>query len=558
MSYKLAIFDMDGTILDTLEDLTDSTNAALIANGFPPRTIEEVRSFVGNGIHRLIELAVPTGSDEASIESVFQTFTPYYKTHCAIKTKPYDGILALLEKLRAAGVKTAVVSNKADFAVQDLCRDYFPGLFDFAVGEKDGIRRKPSPDSVLHVLDTLHIEKKDAVYIGDSDVDLKTSQNAGMDVIMVGWGFREEAFLKELGAPFVVHSAEEVYAHIVTPKISFASDYMEGAHPDVLKRLLETNLLQTPGYGLDPFCESAKEKIRLACSCPEADIFFLVGGTQTNATVIDAFLPGYAGVLSADTGHISVHEAGAIEASGHKVLTIASENGRMIPSALASYLADYHADDSKDHMVYPGMVYLSQPTEYGTLYSLDQLKEIKAICVQYQIPLYIDGARLAFALACSENNVTLPDLAAYCDAFYIGGTKCGALFGEAVVFPQKDRIPHFFTTIKQHGALLAKGRLLGVQFDALFTDHLYDKIGRNGIEKADKIRAALTSHGYPLIYGSPTNQVFTIADAKKIETLAAKVDFSLFEKYDDTHALIRFVASFATTDEAIAVLEKAL
>ena len=257
-------------------------------------------------------------------------------------------------------------------------------------------------------------------------------------------------------------------------RLSFSCDYLEGAHPAILQRLCETNFAQTAGYGTDEYCESAREKIRAACGAPNAEIHFLVGGTQTNATVIDALLRSYEGVIAADTGHISVHEAGAIEFGGHKVLTLPQENGKITASQIRALLDQYEDDANRDHTVMPGMVYLSQPTEYGTLYSKKELAAISALCREKRLPLYIDGARLAYALACPENDVTLRDLAALCDIFYIGGTKCGALLGEAVVIPQPGLIPHFFTIIKQHGALLAKGRLLGIQFDTLFTDGLYE------------------------------------------------------------------------------------
>ena len=205
--------------------------------------------------------------------------------------------------------------------------------------------------------------------------------------------------------------------------LSFSCDYMEGAHPRILQRLIETNLVQTPGYGLDSYCTSAKEKIRSACQAPDADIFFLTGGTQTNATVIDAVLKGYQGVIAAETGHISVHEAGAIELGGHKVLTLPHQNGKISASQIRTLLETYENDANHDHMVMPGMVYLSHPTEYGTLYSKKELTEISSLCREYQIPLYVDGARLAYALACPQNDLTLADLAALCDVFYIGGTK---------------------------------------------------------------------------------------------------------------------------------------
>ena len=281
-------------------------------------------------------------------------------------------------------------------------------------------------------------------------------------------------------------------------KLCFASDYMRGAHPNIIRKLAESNLEGTGGYGFDPYTEAAKAKIRKACACENAQVYLLVGGTQTNATVIDALLRSYQGVLAAETGHISVHEAGAIEASGHKVLTLPHTNGKISPAAVRDYLTTFSADENRDHMVMPGMVYISHPTEYGTLYTRAELQALHEICAEYGIPLYLDGARLAYALACPDSDVTLADLAKYCDAFYIGGTKCGALFGEAVVIPDPKRIPGFFTIIKQHGALLAKGRILGIQFDELFRDDLYLRIGASAIRAADRIRKALVEKGYQL------------------------------------------------------------
>lgn len=336
--------------------------------------------------------------------------------------------------------------------------------------------------------------------------------------------------------------------------LSFSCDYMEGAHPRILQRLIETNLVQTPGYGLDSYCASAKEKIRSACQAPDADIFFLTGGTQTNATVIDAVLKSYQGVIAAETGHISVHEAGAIELGGHKVLTLPHQNGKISASQVRTLLETYENDANHDHMVMPGMVYLSHPTEYGTLYSKKELTEISSLCREYQIPLYVDGARLAYALACPQNDLTLADLAALCDVFYIGGTKCGALFGEAIVVPKPDFIPHFFTIIKQHGALFAKGRLLGIQFDTLFTDHLYETIGNSAIQAADQIRQALIQNGYQLCFGSPTNQIFCVMENAVMEQLAGQVEFGFWEAYDDSHTIIRFATSWATSPEQVEML----
>ena len=337
----------------------------------------------------------------------------------------------------------------------------------------------------------------------------------------------------------------------MTEHLFFACDYMEGAHPAIMQRLMETNLVKTSGYGLDEYCESAKEKIRSACGAPDAEVHFLVGGTQTNAAVIDALLKSYQGVIAAKTGHISTHEAGAIEFGGHKVMTLPHHNGKIDAAHIKAMLDGYDNDANHDHMVMPGMVYISHPTEYGTLYSRAELEKISSVCREHHIPLYLDGARLAYALACPENNVTLKDLAALCDAFYIGGTKCGALFGEAVVIPRPGLIPHFFTIIKQHGALLAKGRLLGIQFDTLFTDGLYDHIGDIAIKAADRIRRALAENGYELCFDSPTNQVFCIVEDSVMEKLAHYVEFSFWEKYDDTHTVIRFATSWATDMEDV-------
>ena len=337
-------------------------------------------------------------------------------------------------------------------------------------------------------------------------------------------------------------------------RISFSCDYMEGAHPTILQRLIETNFAQMPGYGADDYCESAREKIRAACSAPNAEVHFLVGGTQTNATVIDALLRSYQGVVAADTGHISVHEAGAIEFGGHKVLTLPHRNGKISAEQIASLLCVYEKDVNHDHTVMPGMVYLSQPTEYGTLYSREELSAISALCREKQLPLYVDGARLAYALACPENDVTLKDMAELCDIFYIGGTKCGALLGEAVVIPQPGLIPHFFTIIKQHGALLAKGRLLGLQFDTLFTDGLYQRIGEAALRAAEDIRTALRANGYQLCFASPTNQTFCLVDREQMEKLREYVDFSQWEVYDEMHTIIRFATSWATKDEDVCTL----
>ena len=333
----------------------------------------------------------------------------------------------------------------------------------------------------------------------------------------------------------------------MTEKISFASDYMEGAHPNILKRLADTNWQKMPGYGFDEIYLSAKERIRKACEAPNAEVEFLIGGTQTNAVMIDALLASYQGVIAADTGHISVHEAGAIEFGGHKVLTVPAKEGKIAADQIVAYAADYHNDANHDHMVMPGMVYLSQPTEFGTLYSKAELQAIHDVCRQYDMKLYVDGARLSYALACPENDVTMADLAKLCDAFYIGGTKCGALIGEAVVIPDAKLIPHLFTLIKQHGALLAKGRLLGIQFDELFKDDLYVKIAKEAIDYANQIRQCLKENDYQLYYSSPTNQTFFVIENQKMQELAQHAEFSFWERYDENHTIIRFATSWAST-----------
>ena len=286
----------------------------------------------------------------------------------------------------------------------------------------------------------------------------------------------------------------------------FENDYSEGAHEAVLRRLIDTNMEQLPGYGNDRYCEAAREKIRKACGCPEAEVYFLVGGTQTNAVVISAVLKQYEGVIAASTGHINGHEAGAVEYSGHKILTLPQEAGKITAGALREYLEAFYHDRNCEHMVFPGMVYISHPTEYGTLYSRRELQEISEVCGQYEIPLYLDGARLGYGLAAEASDVSLEDIARYTSVFYIGGTKVGALCGEAVVFT-KQAPRHFITEIKQKGALLAKGRLLGVQFDALFTDGLYLKIGKNAIETAETLRRAFLDKGYRIFLESPQSAV---------------------------------------------------
>lgn len=344
----------------------------------------------------------------------------------------------------------------------------------------------------------------------------------------------------------------------VEEKVSFASDYLEGAHPDVMNRLVVTNLLKSPGYGTDSFSHDASQKILTACSCPEGAVYFLSGGTQTNATVIDALLPQYEGVIAAESGHISVHEAGAIELSGHKVQTVPSHQGKIDAVELQGFIDKLQQDANHDHMVMPGLLYLSQPTEYGTLYTKKELTTLSTICHDRGVKVYVDGARLAYALAADSNDVTLTDLGALCDAFYIGGTKCGALFGEAVVLPKKNLIPHFFTIIKQHGALFAKGRILGVQFDELFTNDLYFRLGKPALAAAQRMQDSLEQKGYQLLFRSPTNQVFVILDNDVMKVLSEKVEFSQWEAYDNSHTVVRFATSWATKIADVERLESAL
>ncbi len=339
---------------------------------------------------------------------------------------------------------------------------------------------------------------------------------------------------------------------------SFESDYTEGAHEQILNRLAYTNLEQLSGYGHDIYCESAKEKIKAACDCPQAQVSFITGGTQTNQIVIASVLRLYEGVISAASGHINVHESGAVEYTGHKVLPLPQHEGKMRADELKVFLTDFYADTSHEHMVLPGMVYISHPTEYGTLYKKDELESIAAVCREYGLPLFMDGARLGYGLMSYETDVTLSDIARLCDIFYIGGTKVGALCGEAVVFTKNNMPAHFENLIKKHGALLAKGRLLGVQFDTLFTDDLYFKLGRHAIDAAERLKKMFRNKGYKFFINSPTNQQFIILDNETYARLEKSVRFSFWEKYDDTHTVVRFATSWATTQDALDTLEKLL
>jgi threonine aldolase len=329
---------------------------------------------------------------------------------------------------------------------------------------------------------------------------------------------------------------------------------------------METNLQQNVGYSQDDICKSAAEKIKKACECPDAEVFFLMGGTQTNQIVIDMLLKPYEGVIAADTGHIAVHEAGAIEFSGHKVITLkslgdetdtdrfGSETGKISGKGLRNYLSSFYRDENREHMVFPGAVYISHPTEYGTLYSKKELEDISAVCREYKIPLFLDGARLGYGLMSKRTDVTLKDIAELTDVFYIGGTKVGALFGEAVVFTKGGKPKHHISIVKQHGALLAKGWLLGLQFDTLFTDDLYFEISRNAIEMAELLKERLLENGYELFLDSPTNQQFVIVDDYRLQRIDEFVGYSFWEKYDYASSVIRLATDWATTKEDVDAL----
>lgn len=336
------------------------------------------------------------------------------------------------------------------------------------------------------------------------------------------------------------------------------NDYIAGAHPLVLKKLCETNLEPLSGYGTDKYCSIAKAKIAARCGNPDYDVEFIAGGTQTNAIVIATMLRDYEGVISCSTGHIFGHEAGAVEYTGNKVLPIAEHEGKICPDELSRFLSDYHADCNKEHMVFPGMVYISHPTEYGTLYSKAELTRLSEICRSYNIPLFMDGARLGYGLMSKQSDLKIEEIAELCDVFYIGGTKVGALCGEAVVFTKNNRPAHFMNSVKKRGALLAKGRLLGVQFDALFTDDLYFKISAHAIKMADILKQILADKGYKFFLDSPTNQQFIIVDNEKLESLKNSLCYSFWEKYDDTHTVIRLATAWSTTENDLAELEKLL
>ena len=340
--------------------------------------------------------------------------------------------------------------------------------------------------------------------------------------------------------------------------LSFECDYNVGAHPLILQRLIETNFEAQPGYGEDAYTASAKQKIKTACGRENLDVHFLAGGTQTNRIVIDSMLHPVQGVIAATTGHVAAHEAGAIEASGHKVLTVPGHDGKVRADEVEALIKAFYNDASYTHMVFPGMVYVSHPTEYGTLYTKDELTAVSGVCRKYGIPLFLDGARLGYGLMSEGTDITLGDLCDLCDVFYIGGTKVGALCGEAVVFTHNNTPAHFFTFIKQNGALLAKGRLIGVQFDVLFTDDLYFKLGKNAIDMACELRRICAEKGYKTYLDSPTNQQFFVLENDKCAELSKHVRFSEWERPDEQHTVIRLATSWATTKADLAALAEVL
>lgn len=331
----------------------------------------------------------------------------------------------------------------------------------------------------------------------------------------------------------------------------FNSDYTEGAHEKILKALSDTNMVQTVGYGEDEYCEAARKAIKRACNRDDIYVQFLVGGTQTNLTVISAALRPHQGVIAAHSGHISVHETGAIEATGHKVLTVFSEDGKLTAKQVEDYVDAHYNDATHEHMPQPKMVYISNPTELGTIYSKAELEALRKVCDKKDLYLFLDGARLGYGLAAKENDLDLETLCRCCDVFYIGGTKVGALFGEAVVITENKLKEDFRYIMKQHGALLAKGRLLGIQFLTLFADDLYGEISRHAINMADKLRSGLTALGVAFLVDSPTNQLFPILSDKVLERLGRNYIYSYQERIDESTSAVRFCTSWATNEEAV-------
>jgi threonine aldolase len=338
--------------------------------------------------------------------------------------------------------------------------------------------------------------------------------------------------------------------------IRFECDYAEGAHPQILKRLAETNFEQTKGYGEDPYCEKARHTVRRLCESESADVHFLVGGTQTNTTVIASILRPHQGVISAVTGHIHVHEAGAIEATGHKVLALPAEEGKLTARQVEQVCAGHRRDANHEHAVQPGMVYISNPTEGGTVYSRQELQALSDVCRRNRFPLFMDGARLGYGLAAEGNDLTLPGITRMCDVFYIGGTKVGALFGEAVVITNDGLKKDFRYLIKQRGGMLAKGRLLGLQFETLFEKGLYFELSHHAVRMGMLIRNAFRAKGFSFLCESPTNQQFPILTKEQICLLSQKYAFEIWTETDDSHAAVRFCTSWATRENDVQSLIK--
>ncbi|HEM3702789.1 TPA: amino acid lyase [Streptococcus suis] len=341
--------------------------------------------------------------------------------------------------------------------------------------------------------------------------------------------------------------------------LHFENDYNKGVHPALLEALVASNQEGLSGYGTDTYTKSAIKKIKLATACPQAQINFLAGGTQTNQIVISSMLASYEGVIAANTGHISTHEAGAIEFTGHKVMTLSHKDGKITAKDVDSYIKDFYADANHAHMVHPGMVYISHPTEYGTLYSKSELEALSRVCRIHNIPLFLDGARLGYGLASPESDLDLQAIAELTDVFYIGGTKLGALLGEALVFTKNNQPKNFVSIVKHHGALLAKGRVTGVQFDCLFTDDLYLELGRHAIAMAEQLIQILEEKGFQFYLKSPTNQQFVIVKNEELARLTeAGISYGFWEKYDDSHSVIRFATSWSTSQEDLDELRKIL
>ena len=340
--------------------------------------------------------------------------------------------------------------------------------------------------------------------------------------------------------------------------ISFECDYNNGAHPKVMENLARYNEARTTPYGFDEFSERAKQLICKAIGMPDAQVFFLTGGTQANATTIDSMLYQYEGVICVETGHINVHEAGAVEFTEHKIITLPQTDGKMSAKVLDKYLDDFMHDGNNAHAVFPGLVYITFPTELGTLYTAQELDDIYQVCQRYEIPLYVDGARLGYGLMADGCDITLPSLARHCDVFYIGGTKIGAWCGEAVVFTNRQAHKHFFSIQKQHGAVIAKGALIGLQFEALFTDGLYLKLSRHAIEMAMQMKQLFRQKGYEFYIDSPTNQQFVILPNAEVERLSKHLVFTHWGQAGGHRTICRFVTSWATTQEEIDELRRLL